>query len=65
MKIELCIPLESETNVLSTSNDFICLSPPFRCAFLFYLQKAVFVQCYTVRRDFRPMTNDDLCHMTM
>ena len=28
VKIELCIPLESESSVLSTCNAFVCLSPP-------------------------------------
>ena len=28
VKNELCIPLERESNVLSTSKGFICLSPP-------------------------------------
>ena len=30
-----------------------------RCAFLFYLQKVNFVQCYSVLSDFHPMTNGD------
>ena len=30
-----------------------------RCAFMFYLQKVNFVQCYSVLRDFHPMANDD------
>ena len=40
MKIKLCITLESESNVLSTGNDFICLSPPSKLKFavlFFYL----------------------------
>ena len=28
VKNELCIPLERESNVLSTGEGFICLSPP-------------------------------------
>ena len=28
VKNELCIPLERGSNVLSTGEDFICLSPP-------------------------------------
>ena len=68
MKIELCIPLESESNVLSTCNAFVCLSPPsklkFAVLFLFYLQRADFVQCYTVLSDFRPMENGHECHVT-
>ena len=36
----------------------------FRCAFLFYLRRADFVQCYTVLSDFRPMENGDECHVT-
>ena len=36
-KNELCIPLERGSNVLSTGEDFICLSPPskFKIAVLF------------------------------
>ena len=69
VKIELCIPLESESSVLSTCNAFACLSPPskltkIRCAFLFYLQRADFVQCYTVLSEFRPMEDGDQCHVT-
>ena len=30
-----------------------------RCAFLFYLQKDNFFQCYSVLSDFHPMANDD------
>ena len=30
-----------------------------RCAFLIYLQKDNFVQCYSVLSDFHPMVNDD------
>ena len=33
MKIELCIPLESESSVLSTGNAFVCLSPPSKLKF--------------------------------
>ena len=33
MKIELCIPLESESIVLSTCNAFVCLSPPSKPKF--------------------------------
>ena len=29
------------------------------CAFLFYLQKDNFVQCYSVLSDFHPMANGD------
>ena len=38
VKIELCIPLESESNALSTGNAFVCLSPPSKLKFavLFY-----------------------------
>ena len=28
VRIELCIPLESESSVLSTGNAFVCISPP-------------------------------------
>ena len=28
VKIELCIPLESELSVLSTGNASVCISPP-------------------------------------
>ena len=63
VKNELCIRLESESNVLSSGNDYVCQSPPsklrFALCFLFCLQKSVFVQCYTVPSDFRPMTDDD------
>ena len=31
--IELCIPLESKSNVLSTSNASVCLSPPSKLKF--------------------------------
>ena len=65
--IELCIPLESESSVLSTCNTFACLSSPsklkFAVFFLFYLQRANFVQCYTVLSDFRPMEDGDQCHV--
>ena len=51
------------SNVLSTGEGFICLSPPSKlkncCAFLFYLQKDNFVQCYSVLSDFHPMAKDD------
>ena len=30
-----------------------------RCAFLFYLQKVIFVQCYSVLSEFNPMANGD------
>ena len=58
VKNELCIPLERGSNILSTGEGIICLSP-HRYAFLFYLQKDNFVQCYSVLSDFHPMANDD------
>ena len=33
VNIELCIPLESESSVLSTCNAFVCLSPPSKLKF--------------------------------
>ena len=33
VKTELCIPLESESSVLSTCNAFVCLSPPSKHKF--------------------------------
>ena len=33
VKIELCIPLESESSVLSTGNAFVCPSPPSELKF--------------------------------
>ena len=33
VKIKLCIPLESESSVLSTCNAFACLSPPSKLKF--------------------------------
>ena len=33
VKIELCIPLESELSILSTCNAFACLSPPSKLNF--------------------------------
>ena len=33
VKNELCIPLESESSVLSTCNAFVCLSPPSKLKF--------------------------------
>ena len=33
VKNELCIPLESESSVLSTCNDFVCLSLPSKLKF--------------------------------
>ena len=33
VKIDLCIPLESESSVLSTCNAFLCLSPPSKLKF--------------------------------
>ena len=63
VKNELCIPLERGSNVLSTGEGFICLSPPSKLkivvCFLFYLQKDNFVQCYSVLSDFHPMATDD------
>ena len=35
-----------------------------RCAFLFYVQKDNFVQCYSVLSDFHPMATAKLCHVT-
>ena len=32
-KIALCIPLKSESNVLSTGNAFVCLFPPSKLCF--------------------------------
>ena len=32
--------------------------------FSVYLQRADFVQCYTVLSDFRPMEDGDQCHVT-
>ena len=68
MKIELCIPLESESSVLSTCNAFACLSPPsklkFAVLFCSICKVANFVQCYTVLSDFRPMEDGDKCHVT-
>ena len=69
VEIELCIPLESESSVLSIYNAYVCLSPPSKVKFavfffLFYLRRADFVQCYTVISDFRPMEDDDQCHVT-
>ena len=43
---------------LPVSLKLLCFSVN-RCAFLFYLQKDNFVQCYSVLSDFHPMTNDD------
>ena len=62
VKNELCIPLERGSNVLSTGECFICLSPSklkIAVLFLFYLQNDNFVQCYSVLSDFHPMANDD------
>ena len=63
VKNELWIPLERGSNVLSTGEGFIYLSPPSKLKiavlFLFYLQKENFVQCYSVLSDFHPMANDD------
>ena len=33
VKNELCIPLESESCVLSTCNVFVCISPPSKLKF--------------------------------
>ena len=46
-------------NVQSTGKGFICLSPPSKCAFPFYLHKDNFVQS-----DLHTMTYDDVCHVT-
>ena len=46
VKNELCIPLERGSNVLSTGEDFICLSPPSK------LKIAVFF-CSINKRQFR------------
>ena len=63
VKNELCIPLERESNVVSTGKGFICLTPPCKLKiavlFLFYLQTVNFVQCYSVLSDFHPMANGD------
>ena len=37
VKIELCIPLELESSVLSTGNAFVCLSPPSKLKFVVLL----------------------------
>ena len=34
------------------------------CFSVRYLQKADFVQCFTVLSDFRPMEDGDQCHVT-
>ena len=70
MKIELCIPLERGSNVLSTDNGFICLSPPSKLKFAvffcsIYIQTDKFDQCYSVLSDLHPMADDDLCHVTL
>ena len=63
VKNELCIPLERGSNVLSTAEGFICLSPPskLKIAVIFcsIYKKYNFVQCFSVQRDFHPMANDD------
>ena len=64
VKIDLCIPLERGSNVLSTGNGFICLSLPCKLKIAAHLQKVNFVQCYSVLRDIHPMTGVDLCHVT-
>ena len=55
VKNELHIQLERGSNVLSSGEGFICLSPPSK---LNYLQNDNFVQCYSVLSDFHPMAND-------
>ena len=51
VKIELCIPLERGSSVLSTGEGFICLSPPsklkFAVRFCSIYKKDNFVQCYS------------------
>ena len=63
VKNELCIPSGRRSNVLSTDEGFIYLSPPSKLKiavlFRFYLKKDIFVQCYSVLSDFHPMANDD------
>ena len=36
VKIKLCIPLESESSVLSTGNAYVCLSPPNKLKFVVF-----------------------------
>ena len=57
VKNELCIPLERGSNVLSTGEGFICLSPPkkLNIAVLF----CSIYKCYSVLSDFHPMANND------
>ena len=63
VKNELCIPLERRSNVLSTGEGFICLSPPskLKIAVLFcsICKKDNYVQCTSFLSDFHPMANDD------
>ena len=49
---------ERGSNVLSTGEGFICLSPPSMLK-IAVLQTDNFVQCYSVLSDFHPMANDD------
>ena len=63
VKNELCIPLERGSNVLSTGEGIICLSPPskLKIAVLFcsLYKKDNFVQCTSFLSEFHPMANDD------
>ena len=63
VKNEICIPLERGSNVLSTGEGFICLSPPSKLKisvlFCSIYKKDNFVHCYSVLSDFHPMANED------
>ena len=62
-KIALCIPLGRTSNVLSSGEGFIRLSPPNKLKlavpFLFYLRKDSFLQYHSVLSEFYPMANND------
>ena len=60
VKSELCIPLERGSNVLSTGEGFICLSPPSKLKiavrFCSIYKKTI---SFSVLSDFHPTANND------
>ena len=62
VKNELCIALERGSNVLSTGEGFICLSPPSKLKiavrFCSVYKKTISFSAIVIS-DFHPMTNDD------
>ena len=60
VKNELCIPLERGSNVLSTGEGFICLSPPNKLKIAVILC-SIYIKTisFSALSDFHPMAYDD------